>query len=85
MPDAPPPIANLVQFDLQMLEVKNMIKQANKLLTEARHLEDYVLCDAGIESIDREPGFPCWQIKGVSGWFASPRDAIKAKDGQNNE
>ncbi len=52
---------------------------AKNLEKIADALENDTMRDLGITHHDREPGFPCWEIWGVDGWFNTPLDALEAK------
>lgn len=53
---------------------------ARKLEKAAEALEDEILNCLGITCANREPGFPCWEIEGVSKYFNSPLEALEAKE-----
>ncbi len=50
------------------------------LLAAADRLDSEAIRLAGVTHVDREPGFPCWQIEGVEKWFNSPEEAIEHKE-----
>lgn len=63
--------------------VDRLVDEASKLMTSADALQRNIEKEAGISFVEREPGFACWQIVGLSGYFGSPREALEAKEKQN--
>jgi len=53
-------------------------QQGNKLISAGNSLEQKMEFDLGITSDFRDPGFPCYKIEGVEGYFYTPRQAIES-------
>lgn len=71
---------NLKEFYALMYEVESWRNHARLMNSHADQLESKALSLAGVTHVDREPGFPCWRIEGVDGYFSSPADAVAARD-----
>ncbi len=67
-----------------MTAVEGVRAEARKLEQIAESLEGGILRRLGVASADREPGFPCWQIEGLPGWFNTPLDALEATQRKAN-
>lgn len=66
------------EFDAVMGIVAGMERIGREALRTAEDMEVTLLMSIGIRRIQREPGFPCWQINGVQGYFNTPRQAVAA-------
>jgi hypothetical protein len=68
----------LEDFDGQMALAADKIRYGNGVVQEGVQLEYATIRRAGIEHTDREPGFPCWKVKGVEmRYCGSPREALE--------
>jgi hypothetical protein len=68
----------LKEYDNVMLVVAAKRRQASEMLKEANALEGLANQRAGVYHTDRDPGFPCWKIRGVSmPYCGSPREALE--------
>lgn len=70
----------VARYTAAMEYADKLWKTARGLEKIAAELETDILHELGITYIDREPGFPCWGIVGLSGYFNTPLDALEAKD-----
>ena len=73
----------VAEYDQHVQFVDYWRKLAKQAEAEASKLEALVETKAGVRYVDRDPGFDCWKIDGAPGYFATPRDAIAAKERQD--
>ncbi len=68
----------LQQFELMIETAHHLETEANSIRRRAETLEALALKLAGIQHVDRDPGFPCWKIAGQNGYFNTPYQAAQA-------
>ncbi len=72
----------LQRYDLTMESVCYVKQQGESLIRQAEAYELELERSLGLATVPRDPGFPCWTIEGVSGYFNDPRSALEAKEKQ---
>lgn len=70
---------NLETFDAMMNIVGVVYGQARSLEQIAANAEQRIYQLAGLECVQRDPGFPCWRFKDGGPWFSYPRQALQWK------
>lgn len=70
----------LKEYDEALRHAWVLEVSARNLLEESKRIEAKAEKDAGIECHDREPGFACFTIDGLPGYYNTPRDAVAAKE-----
>ena len=78
-------MTKLQQYDSMMRVANRFRLDGNKQIGLANSMEQKAELDLGITSDFRDPGFPCYKIEGVEGYFYSPRQALEALAKQNGE
>ncbi len=72
----------LAEFDARMEHAHRTEVQGRRLMSDAAKYEEETIRLAGIEHVERDPGFPCWRHKDVEGWHEGPREALEAALGK---
>lgn len=72
-------LSDLVYYDIMEQQICTLQRLGRQLLADADMLENAMLKNLGIECVNREPGFPCWIMKGKTGYFNTPREAMEAR------
>ena len=70
----------VTDYDQAIMRARDMRNRGHALIAQADKLEAETEIAAGVEYHDREPGFPCWSVAGLDGYYATPRQAIAAKE-----
>lgn len=73
----------LDQYDTEEKSIRRLEANINRMQVRKANLESWLHREAGIAYVDREPGFPCWHIDGLSGYFNTPREAVEALEKLN--
>lgn len=72
-------MTDLELFD-QLIECSCSMEMSGwDLIRRARLMEDCTHRRFDLTFCQRDPGFPCWQIDDVPGWFNTAREAVEAK------
>lgn len=78
-PDNVPVTITLEEYDKEVRRAHGLRTYANQLRRKADRVEADALRRAGVEYVDREPGFPCWTVKGGTGrYYNTEREAVEA-------
>lgn len=73
-------MSNLEAYQAEMRRAFMMRLEAERLLRQASGIEMVAERDFGLECVSRDPGFPCWTITGIGGFFNTPEEALRFKD-----
>jgi hypothetical protein len=74
----------LKEYDAWMEIVWDLKRKADSISRSASIIEMETHQDAGLEQANRDPGFPCWTIQGMPGYFNTPMEAIAALEAKRN-